>query len=368
MAPRATAYKRQTASKTSGNIKSSSPGQKTPPAPFSHAPDSLLPFLQSETSPLDRTKVYIAHLDRTPRDFKRNIFMVPLAQNILLAILLAWRLWVAAPMYMDWVLLVLGYPTSAYVDHTVKPNSQLAWTLVRRFANMAFDYGLFVVAVPWVKRFCFGTPASPLAWRWKVECRDEEVVFRVSRGSDAITLWEAYDSGQGEQENAVMAHKIMPAIDKYWMHERTGYQMIGKDWGLDFASMIRATELIDQGKMSLKSFEKTVLAYSDAHGWLAWQVHPLDEKVAEEEAREKIVQFKDRLTAMGKENLFFRWIELIQYESNRPGGFTAERQADAVDKAKGLFEDQGVDFEEFLRSIGGIQGVPGFEQTNTQPS
>ena len=195
-------------------------------------------------------------------------------------------------MYMDWVLLVLGYSTSAYVDHTVKPPSQLALTLVKRFANLAFDYALVVVAVPWVRRFCAGTPASPLEWRWKVKCQDEEVVFRVSRASDARALWEAYGSGRGEQENPVMALKIMPAVDKYWMHDRTGYQMIQQDWDLDFASMIRATELIDQGKMKIRSFEKTVLVYSDAHGWLAWQLFPLDEKVAEEEAREKIVQFK----------------------------------------------------------------------------
>ena len=62
---------------------------------------------------------------------------------------------------------------------------------------------------------------------------------------------------------------------------------------------------------------------------------------------------------MGKESLFFRWIELIQYESSQPGGFIPQRQADAVSKAKQLFENAGVDFEEFMHSIGGLDGVPG---------
>lgn len=73
--------------------------------------------------------------------------------------------------------------------------------------------------------------------------------------------------------------------------------------------------------------------------------------------------FKDRLTAIGKENLFFRWIELIQYESSQPGGFTPERQQDAVVKAKELFERQGVDFEQFIKDIGGLDGIPGLENS-----
>ena len=68
---------------------------------------------------------------------------------------------------------------------------------------------------------------------------------------------------------------------------------------------------------------------------------------------------------MGKESLFFRWIELIQYESNQPGGFTAERQSQAVTKAKALFQEQDVDFDAFLTSIGGIESFPGLDETQS---
>jgi hypothetical protein len=62
---------------------------------------------------------------------------------------------------------------------------------------------------------------------------------------------------------------------------------------------------------------------------------------------------------MGKESLFFRWVELIQYESNAPGGFTQERQIAAAEKVKKMFEDQGVDFEVFEKEIGGMNGMAG---------
>jgi hypothetical protein len=57
---------------------------------------------------------------------------------------------------------------------------------------------------------------------------------------------------------------------------------------------------------------------------------------------------------MGKDELFYRWVELIQYESTRPGGFTKERQLEAGAKVQSLFEEHGVNFEEFEKSVGGI--------------
>jgi len=89
-----------------------------------------------------------------------------------------------------------------------------------------------------------------------------------------------------------------------------------------------------------------------------WDCSQLD-RGSESEARDKVILFKERLTEMGKENLFFKWVELIQYESNAPGGFTPERQVAAAEKVKKMFADQGVDFEDFSREIGGLDGMPG---------
>lgn len=62
---------------------------------------------------------------------------------------------------------------------------------------------------------------------------------------------------------------------------------------------------------------------------------------------------------MGKEGLFFRMIELVQYEGSTPGGFSPERQAQTLEKIKQLFADQGVDFEQTLNELGiDLPGMP----------
>jgi len=63
---------------------------------------------------------------------------------------------------------------------------------------------------------------------------------------------------------------------------------------------------------------------------------------------------------MGKEHLFFRWIELLQYESSQPGGFTMERQTAIVAKARVMFDEQGIELNEFLGSEG-VRGLPGLD-------
>jgi hypothetical protein len=139
--------------------------------------------------------------------------------------------------------------------------------------------------------------------------------------------------------------------------------LMDKDFDLDFAAMIRATQLVDKKDISMNSLRKTVFVWvgsEEAGQWAMWDCWKLDEG-SETEAREKIILFKDRLTAMGKENLFFKWVELVQYESNSPEGFTQERQIATAEKAKRLFEEQGVDFEAFIKEIGGLGGMPGMD-------
>ena len=72
--------------------------------------------------------------------------------------------------------------------------------------------------------------------------------------------------------------------------------------------------------------------------------------------RDQILLFREKLAAMGKEDLFFRWVEIIQFESSQEGGFTLERQQSAMLQAKKLFEDGGVDFSSLWREVGGLEG------------
>lgn len=335
----------------------------SPPAPFSFPPSSLRPFLET----LDKSHIYITHIDTHPWRFKRRIFSVPILMNIAIALLLAWRAYVAIPSYLAIALATLGSNNTAKVDVHDTDWTTLLDITVRRALMFLFDWTLLRFIGPWPLDFFFGAPANPTSWRRAVGFQDREVVVRVSRKWDKALLpgWVGDQKCEKEKEG-VFRDRIMPAIEPKWLLAKTGYLMMDKNWDLDFAAMIVAHDLVstsDQtGKLNLDDFRKTVILYSELHGgWLVWAVHKLDASAAgtQEVGRQKIVAFKDRLTAMGKENLFFRWIEIVQYESSQPGGFTPERQAVAMKKAKEAFVGQGVDFERFWKDVGGMEGMPG---------
>jgi hypothetical protein len=148
--------------------------------------------------------------------------------------------------------------------------------------------------------------------------------------------------------------------------------MIDADWDLDFTAMIRAHRIIDArsvgGKKRREDFElflPSVLVYGgDSSGWLIWRVEEAADKndtaIPESElspSQRKILSFQNKLTEMGKEDLFFRWVELVQFESTQPGGFTPERQRKAMADVKELFDKEGVDFEKFWGDVGGMEGI-----------
>ncbi len=343
-----------------------------PPAPFSLPPPNLQPFL----STLDKTHIYITHIDTHPWPFKRRIFAVPILMNVAIVLLLAWRAYVAIPSYVAIALATLGYSTEAKVDlHDTDWTTLLAIT-VQRALMFLFDWSLLRFLGPWPLHFFAGAPANPTSWRRSVGFQDREVAVRVSRkwdqalppgwAADADAKAKANPNPKGEHDDkeAVFRERIMPAIEPRWIRAKTAYLMMDKSWDLDFAAMMAAHRLVSTRVLRLDDFQTSVFLHSEPHGgWLVWPVHELDAAAtsSQEIGRRKIVAFKDRLTGMGKENLFFRWIEIVQYESSQPGGFTAERQAVAMRKAREAFEGQGVDFEQFWRDVGGMEGMPGWE-------
>ena len=77
------------------------------------------------------------------------------------------------------------------------------------------------------------------------------------------------------------------------------------------------------------------------------------------ERRRQVFAFRDALAAAGKEDLFYRWVEVVQFESSRPGGFGSERQVDAAARVREMFREQGVDFDEFWKESVGSDGLAG---------
>ncbi|KAF2085034.1 hypothetical protein K490DRAFT_47747 [Saccharata proteae CBS 121410] len=336
--------------------KPSTASDDTPPAPFTLAPSILDPFLDT----LDTQSVYITHIDNHPWWFKRRIFCVPLLLNLGIVCLLAWRAYAVLPTYFEMLLSALGNHNAYTVYPAKRTWSQLALVCLKRGSNFLLDYVLVMIVSGWPITFFLESPGNPVSWRWQAGFRDREIYVRKSRGWGKTELLDA-TSGKRGQESPFFATRILPAIDRHLLRSKTGYLLMDKSWDLDFAAMKHATGLVDSKKVFESCFEKSVFVWAgEGTGWCVWEVHRLDEG-AEEDGRKKIIAFKDTLTALGKESLFFRWIELVQYESSQPGGFTEERQQRAVKNARELFERDGVDFEEFVASVGGMGGMPGFE-------
>ncbi|KAI9815282.1 MAG: hypothetical protein M1827_002762 [Pycnora praestabilis] len=349
------------------------PQASKPPVPFTAPPDSLRGFVGS----LDRSNVYITHVDSFPWKFKRKVFSVPVLLNVSITLALIYRLYTILPQYTLILLSTLGVESSATIDIPSTSWASLTTIAMRRALMFAIDWALYTFIYSWPINFFWGaagSEASPVAWRWEVGFRDREVVVRVSRKKWVSRLLDQQEGKKGakelmaEENQALIMEKIGPAVERQYLREKTGYVMMDESWDLDFQGMITATELITHDEASFDDFETSVLAYMEEFGWLVWRVYPTEKDknaemggVGEEASRNKIMAFKDALTALGHESLFYRWIELIQYESTQPGGFTPERQVDAMRQAKEMFEEKGVDFEGFWKEVGGMEGLPGFD-------
>lgn len=333
----------------------------TIPDPFVPAPTELASLL----STLDTECVYITHVDNHPAWFKQRVFYVPVGLNLTIAVLLVWRLYAAGPWYWALIMSFLGHQNETTIIYATTAWLVLIRKVVWRSAIFLFDFLLFRVVGPWPWSFFFEPGGNPVSWRLRIGFRDAEVYIRESRGWGAQDLLGEAEgsSGKAGGESPFFKTRILPAVDQKRLKEKTGYMLMDQDFDLAFGPMVTATRLVDKKEASLDQLRTSVFAWigTEKSGqWVVWNCWQLDEG-SETQAREKVMLFKDRLTAIGKENLFFKWVELIQYESSHPEGFTHERQVETANKAKKLFEEQGVDFDEFMNEIGGLSGMPGMD-------
>ena len=311
--------------------------------PFNPAPPELSTFLETLTS---KSHLYILHLDTHPRAFKRRVFTVPLLLNIFILVLLVYRLQSALPTYFNLLLSILGYDSPANVDK--KDMGQLAMLGVSGERTLMFmgDFLLFRFVGMWPWEFFLGKgeEASPVGWRRWCGFRDVDVVVRRSRRWD-VELFakgksKADEGMRGEVEKKegvkeewlqegrqgkLFQEKVLPAVEKDWVRSKTSYQMLDQNWDLYFSGMIEAQALVDQGKNKTDDFRTSVLVYTERWGWLMWEVWREHEEGVEDEGTKKLQLIKNNLTALGKENLFFRWIEIVQSETSQTGSFTGER-------------------------------------------
>ena len=201
----------------------------------------------------------------------------------------------------------------------------------------------FVGMWPWEFFLGKGEEASPVGWRRWCGFRDVEIVVRRSRRWD-VPLFTKEEVGnedvRGEvekrdgvkeewlqegKEGKLFREKVLPAVEKGWLRNKTSYQMLDQNWDLYFSGMIEAHGLVDEGQNTLEDFRTSVLVHTEQWGWLIWEAWREQDEGTEDEGTKKLQLIKNKLTAMGKENLFFRWIEVVQSETSQSGPFTAER-------------------------------------------
>ncbi|KAJ9610202.1 hypothetical protein H2200_004979 [Cladophialophora chaetospira] len=348
---------------TSKPTTSTPPG---PPTPFQYAPASLRPFLS--TLPTDH--IYLVHLDHTPPALKKRVFVVPVLLNLLIVVCLCARIYYAVPQYLEQIITIFGYDTPYKVDTAAAGVGELMNAVTSRTMLLMVDYIFFGMIGSWPKEFVFGGKLSrftgPLKWRRTLGFKETEIIVRRGRKWDTPLL-----TGQIEDqvktwkvdEELTIKVKVDRAMRPTYL-AKTGYLLLDKDWDLDFKAILDAHRLAEKGTIQSKDLDGLVLVYYQKQ-WLTWTVNESPAIPMQAGPEDNVVEnFRHKLTELGAEDVFFRWIEIVQFETSQPGGFTEGRQAEAIRELRKRIEKKGIEFASFWEGIGGQHGLPGFDVYN----
>lgn len=339
-----------------------------PPAPFKSAPAALLPL--AETLPTDH--VFLVHVESTPPGMRKQTFLVPIILNLIILSGLCWRLYYAVPTYLEQMITIMGYETR----WTVKPKA-LAWhdlgeILFYRTFLLSMDYVIFGLLGRWPYEFLFGDKhgryVGPCSWKWTVGfSRKQEPIVRRGRKWDSPIY-----AKPAERKKLNKAEKSWTQEEELTIHTKcsdalstaattkNALTLLDKDWDLDYAGMVDATELLDASQISIMDLDRVVLVPWQGK-WYSWYPHasqaPTDRPVGAKD--EKLENFRKHLSELNCDDIFYRWIELIQYETSQPGGFTAERRKSAEAELRKMLKSKQKDDEAFITSVGGLTSIPG---------
>ncbi|KAI3319826.1 hypothetical protein HD806DRAFT_508059 [Xylariaceae sp. AK1471] len=328
------------------------------PPPFKRPPEVLQPIIDT----FNEKHVYIMHIDNKPPEFKRKVFMVPVLMNLAIVALFLWRLYYIGPYYLSLVASAMGYwnETTMFVE-------EMSWEEIfpevsRRAFTFMLDFLLFVFLWPWPVDFAFGQQhGNPVAWRRSIGFRKREVVVRRSRKWSEKVGDVVSDGEDGTNvARSVFLARVSAATGPMVLGDKTGYVLMDGDWDLDWAAMVDATTMVDKKLAAIEAFTLVILVYQEDWGWLC--VDLKGEAEAQVDGRRRqVLLFRDALAAIGKEDLFYRWIEIVQYESSQPGGFGPEKQEAAAKQIRELFSKEGVDFDQFWKDSVGTDPTLGIQ-------
>ena len=320
---------------------------EAPPSPFKRPPEALEPFIQS----LDEKHVYVTHIDNKPAAFKRKIFLVPVGMNVVVVLLFILRMWWIAPWYWQLIMTGLGHENETTWNTADSTWAEISLEIAKRAGTMFIDFILFIFVWPWPVEFVAGQArGNPCQWRWQVGFREEEVYVRRSREWDeALT-----DILEDDDSKKILLSYIDNATSPILQEQKTGYLLMNAYWDLDWARMVLAHRLVDKKELALEAFKGLVLVHHAAYGWMSYDVR-VNGTSSEDERRRQVFAFRDALIKLGKENLFYRWVEIVQYEATQPGGFGPKEQEVAAKRIRELFENENINFDDLWKeSVGSL--------------
>lgn len=181
--------------------------------------------------------------------------------------------------------------------------------------------------------------------------------MRRSRPTWDTDVSKAIKGTDTQARNLLSAH-VSAATSPMFLNEKTGYLMMNNEWDLDWAAMVKATKLVDDRTIALDAFKLMVVMHHEDYGWVSLDLK-MQESAEDDARRTQVFAFRDALAAVGKEDLFYRWIEIVQFESTQPGGFGPEKQVQVAKQIRDLFSEQGIDFDEFWKQSVGSDGLAG---------
>lgn len=323
----------------------SSTDNGSPPAPFKHPPEVLKAFISN----LSEKHIYVTHIDAKPAEFKRKIFLVPVAMNICVAGLFVWRMYAIVPWYWKLIMSGFGNPNETTFPFAEATWGELMWEILKRGIIMFIDFMLFIFVWPWPVEFTMGRAyGNPVHWRWNVGFRNQEVYVRRSRDWDTL-LGDIFKDADSRK---ILFAYIRQATDPMKQEQKTGYLLMNGQWDLDWQSMVTAHALVDKKDIALEAFKNMILIHHQDYGWLCYDIKA-GKSAEEDDKRRQVFAFRDALTAMGKDNLFYRWIEIVQFESTQPGGFGPEKQETVAKQIRELFATEDIDFDELWKDTVG---------------
>lgn len=135
----------------------STPASESGPLPpFTQIPESLVSFVE----PLSPNEVYLIHIDNSAHDLKKQTFIVPAIMNIVIAALLAARIYMVRYFYPALLATFVGLTSSTTLDTTDMTYIDMGKVIIYRTANVVLDYFLVIIFLPWPIRFVLGDRKS----------------------------------------------------------------------------------------------------------------------------------------------------------------------------------------------------------------